>query len=356
MARKWENFRAGNLGASLTASGTTITFDANPGFATVSSPDHIVLILDPYTSAREIVYLTAYTSGATTGTIQRAKDGTTGVVHSNGARWLNGPVASDMLYSVPVGTVFTYAGTAAPDGWLVCSGAAVSRTTYAELFAIIGTAFGAGDGSTTFNTPMLLDRFIMGVGSANVGSGGGQLFTDLAQHSHTSGTLSAPAHTHDASGNYVAPSHSHSASGTYALAHTHGVGNISHNHGNGNLSATHWHNMAGAGSANQAVARGGSGSFNTVLSGGYDVQTAHTTDTSPTINGTPVVGTLTGTSAAANATAITGNSGTPNATLSITGNSGGASSTTISGSTANAGTSVTENRPPFVGLLPIIKF
>jgi microcystin-dependent protein len=52
-----------------------------------------------------------------------------------------------------VGTVKAIGGSKAPDGWLFCDGAAISRTTYAALFAIIGTTYGAGNGTTTFNLP-----------------------------------------------------------------------------------------------------------------------------------------------------------------------------------------------------------
>lgn len=66
----------------------------------------------------------------------------------------------------PVGTVIAFAANSAPSGYLLCNGAAVSRTTYASLFATIGTTYGAGDGSTTFNLPNLTDRFIQGSGTA----------------------------------------------------------------------------------------------------------------------------------------------------------------------------------------------
>lgn len=63
-------------------------------------------------------------------------------------------VAGGTLYAdAVVGSIIPYGGTTAPSGWLLCQGQAVSRTTYAELFAIIGTNFGEGDGSTTFNVP-----------------------------------------------------------------------------------------------------------------------------------------------------------------------------------------------------------
>lgn len=61
-----------------------------------------------------------------------------------------------------VGMVVAFAVDAAPNGWLECDGAAVSRTTYAALFATIGTTFGSGDGSTTFNLPDLRGEFIRG--------------------------------------------------------------------------------------------------------------------------------------------------------------------------------------------------
>ena len=66
---------------------------------------------------------------------------------------------------VPVGSVFWLATQTAPEGYLICDGSAVSRTEYADLFAAIGTTFGAGDGSTTFALPNLRAAFIRGAGS-----------------------------------------------------------------------------------------------------------------------------------------------------------------------------------------------
>lgn len=68
----------------------------------------------------------------------------------------------------PVGCVLPFAGTTAPEGWLLCDGSAVNRTTYAALFSVLGSAHGQGDGSTTFHIPDLRGRFIRGVdGAAN---------------------------------------------------------------------------------------------------------------------------------------------------------------------------------------------
>lgn len=63
------------------------------------------------------------------------------------------------------GMVFAYAGSSAPTGFLLCDGSAVSRTTYADLFALIGTTYGAGDGSTTFNIPDLRGSVIIASGT-----------------------------------------------------------------------------------------------------------------------------------------------------------------------------------------------
>ncbi|WP_290874917.1 phage tail protein [Aquabacterium sp.] len=62
-----------------------------------------------------------------------------------------------------VGTVDTFAQSAAPAGWLVCDGSTISRTTYAALFAKIGTTWGAGDGSTTFAVPDARGEFVRGL-------------------------------------------------------------------------------------------------------------------------------------------------------------------------------------------------
>jgi microcystin-dependent protein len=85
---------------------------------------------------------------------------TTGVTLSTG--WLDVPTASGATTAVPTGTIQSYGGTAAPSGWLICDGSAIARTTYSVLFAVIGTTYGAGDGSTTFNLPDLRGRVVVG--------------------------------------------------------------------------------------------------------------------------------------------------------------------------------------------------
>ena len=67
---------------------------------------------------------------------------------------------------VPTGCVQAFAGSTTPQGWLLCDGSAVSRTDYAALYAVIGTTYGAGNGSTTFNLPNLVDKFVEGSATA----------------------------------------------------------------------------------------------------------------------------------------------------------------------------------------------
>ena len=69
--------------------------------------------------------------------------------------------------NTPVGLISMYSGTTAPTGWLICDGSAISRTTYATLFGVIGTTYGSGDGSTTFNLPNLKGKVPVGLNSSD---------------------------------------------------------------------------------------------------------------------------------------------------------------------------------------------
>lgn len=88
-------------------------------------------------------------------------DGTAGqFLKTDGSGTLS--FASQDAFSMPAGMLFPYAGASAPTGYLLCHGQAVSRTTYADLFTAIGTTYGTGDGSSTFNLPDLRGRVIAG--------------------------------------------------------------------------------------------------------------------------------------------------------------------------------------------------
>lgn len=84
-------------------------------------------------------------------------------------------VGAESQIAAPVGSVYTFAGATVPTGWLKCNGALLSRTTYAALFAVIGTTYGAGDGSTTFALPDLRGEFVRGFDDAR-GVDSGRIF------------------------------------------------------------------------------------------------------------------------------------------------------------------------------------
>jgi len=71
----------------------------------------------------------------------------------------------------PIGDIHMFAATNAPSGWLLCNGSAVSRTTYSNLFSVIGTTYGVGDGSTTFNVPDMRGVFPKGAGTTSRAAG-----------------------------------------------------------------------------------------------------------------------------------------------------------------------------------------
>lgn len=92
--------------------------------------------------------------------------------------------------TIPAGAIMPYGGSTAPGGWLLCDGSAVSRTTYATLFGIMGTAYGVGDGATTFNLPDLQGRVPVGKGThadvAALGDNDGSALADRRpKHKHT---------------------------------------------------------------------------------------------------------------------------------------------------------------------------
>lgn len=102
--------------------------------------------------------------------------------------------------SVPIATITSFAGSSAPTGYLLCDGTAVSRTIYSALFNIIGTTYGSGNGSTTFNIPNLIQRFPLGKATSGTGSSLGSTGGSI-DHTHTvdpSSTSSSSngSHTH----------------------------------------------------------------------------------------------------------------------------------------------------------------
>ena len=98
--------------------------------------------------------------------------------------------------STPAGSMIMFGGAVAPTGWLFCDGAAVSRETYAALFAAIGVVWGAGDGSTTFNLPDARGRSAMGAGQGS-GLTARTLGATLGEEAHALTANENGAHTHN---------------------------------------------------------------------------------------------------------------------------------------------------------------
>jgi microcystin-dependent protein len=109
---------------------------------------------------------------------------------------------------IPVGTMWAFAGAAVPAGWLACDGAAVTRAAYAALFAVIGTAYGAGDGATTFNVPDSRGRALVGAGQG-AGLSARALGAAGGEEAHTLVTAETPAHTHDGTTTAGQGAHAH---------------------------------------------------------------------------------------------------------------------------------------------------
>ena len=110
----------------------------------------------------------------------------------------NTPTWENKVDGVLAGFIQMYGAASAPTGWLLCNGAAVSRSTYATLFALIGTTYGAGDGSSTFNVPDMRDKFPVGSGSTYaLNATGGSADSTLPSHTHTAtSVVTDPGHSH----------------------------------------------------------------------------------------------------------------------------------------------------------------
>ena len=125
--------------------------------------------------------------------------GTTGATGPTGPSGPDGSSGPSGLVSVPIGTIFAYGGSSAPSGWLLCNGDYVDRTTYSNLYSVIGLTYGSNS-SSTFQLPDLRKKIPIGSKSETVTINGIALKYNLGQTSgeegHTTLLNELPVHTH----------------------------------------------------------------------------------------------------------------------------------------------------------------
>jgi len=98
-------------------------------------------------------------------------------------------------FLVPTGTILMWPSNTIPGDWVLCDGSAILRSTYATLYGIIGTTFGSGNGTTTFNVPNYKNRMPYGADIAPLGGTGGSADAIVVSHTHTA-TVTDPGHKH----------------------------------------------------------------------------------------------------------------------------------------------------------------
>lgn len=240
------------LSAGINGTDTTIPLSALP------TPTEGTLVIDAGTAAEEEIYYVSSGSGnvnVTSVSAGRGINGTSAVSHSSGATvkmlvskasfqalTYGGAIQDSAILrrhitaveKIPTGSIQAFVATTPPTGWLLCDGTAVSRATYATLFALISTTYGAGDTTTTFNLPNLKGKVIVGVDASQtefdaIAETGGE-----KTHVLTTGELATHTHVQDA--------HTHTQA-----AHTHTVTDPGHTHYLNNVEVRNNNNFTGVG-------------------------------------------------------------------------------------------------------------
>lgn len=385
------------------AFGTAINNPLNAGDTTLNSVElallpeillnnqHAVITLDPLrqNGEPEIVIVQAHGAGLQSVTISRGAYGTVARAHPAGTIWTHAPLTEDLvkvvtsssrptdpyegqlIYEVdttalrcrvggswvgvpPTGSVIDFAGSSAPAGWLFADGSEISRTTFSELFAVISTVYGPGNGSTTFNLPDLRGRVSVGLHAGqsefdSLGETGGTKDAVVVSHTHVQ---NSHGHT-QSSHSHTVNSHAHGTSSSSGSVHTHGFTTAA---------ATHSHSTAGGDFGNRIATSAGFETAGTLLTNGQatDVTSGHSHGLSAATNTRINFDDIDPNAGSHSHGGTTGN-GSANHTHTMNAESPGTNSATptVNSSTAtnqSAGVSGTgANMPPYVVLQKIIK-
>jgi len=267
---KWRDDLSGNLVTGGTSTAYTLT--TNQGFTSLSDGLEVSCRMSATNGANPTLNVDGLGARAIAGSYGKAIPARA-LAYGSVCRFTYNSTDNKWIFhgyfrGVEVGTVVDFAGATAPSLWLMCYGQAVSRTTYAELYDVIGTAHGAGDGSTTFNLPDCRGRVVagkddMGGSSANrltnqsgglngatLGATGGAETHELTEgqlpaHTHGAGTYetaSGGAHTHNLE---IPTKANESGSGGIAAGSDSSAGNVTVSAG-AQSSGAHTHTISGS--------------------------------------------------------------------------------------------------------------
>ena len=185
-------------------------------------------------------------------------NGGTGATTAEGAR-INLGLGT---FLVPTGSLIMWPSSVIPTDWKLCNGDAISRTTFATLYSLIGTTFGVGDGTTTFNLPNYKNRMPYGADTVAIGATGGSANAIVVSHTHTAtSVVTDPGHAHTGTTDTESQGHIHANSqGQYGVLNstaTFAVGGVEEggvlpnifydSMGNPNQTHTHTFTTAGIG-------------------------------------------------------------------------------------------------------------
>lgn len=173
-----------------------------------------------------------------------------------------------------IGEVRMCTALIAPSKWLLCDGAAIARTTYASLFAVINTTYGVGDGSTTFNIPDFRGRTAVGAGQGS-GLTNRALGDALGEEAHANTSAENGPHTH------TGPSHTHTMAHTHTGGeHTHPIATSQNSDNGGRV------NCGGAGSTGTSARTGSGGVVTTSAASTSTTSSSGTGNTGSSGSGT----------------------------------------------------------------------